>query len=478
MLFSHAVRVLCKVVSVLVLARLVTPPDHGLYAMAASLTLLLTVFRDFGLGTAAVQAPQLDEDERTTLCWAHVAMGCVLSGATLALIPAVIWFYEKPELGPLVALMSTSFVFLGINAFPRVLLARELRFATLNRLETIAVLLATAVLIVTGAAGGGAYAFAAFLLTFEGSLMIAAWRACSWRPRGRRDLSRLRPLLRTGASLTGYNLVVHVCAHIDTVAVGKWFGPTALGLYSRSAQLLLLPIQNIATPLGQVLLAALPRTNRVSSDFRDQLFSTISIILYLTMPVAVLCIVLPNETTRIVLGSDWLEAAPFLRWLAVGVIFTAMSSTVHPLAVALGRTGRLVTLSLVSLLTVCAALALARGSGALAIAKNLAVANALLLFPRLWWITRGSSVHLDDYMSAFTGPVIFSAALAAGLGTGSALASSAAWPARLAVSLAGGGLCIALICLSAPRLRRELNHVWSHRPRFNALQRSATKDSP
>ena len=55
-LFTQGVRLLCKVASVLIVARLVAPSDHGLFAMAASFSLLLWMFRDMGLSTAAIQA--------------------------------------------------------------------------------------------------------------------------------------------------------------------------------------------------------------------------------------------------------------------------------------------------------------------------------------------------------------------------------------------------------------------------------------
>ncbi len=464
MLLSHLVRILCKVASVLVLARLVAPAEHGLYAMAGSLTLFLTLFRDFGLGTAAIQAPQLTEDDRTTLHRTHLLLGAALCAATVALIPAVVWFYDEPRLAPLLAVMSVHFLFLGFNAWPRVLLSRDLQFPTLNRLETSAVLLATVVMIAAGALGAGAYSFAAFLLTFEGSLVFLAWRACPWRPRGQVDLRRLRPLLRTGADLTGVQTISYLAAHIDTFAVGRWFGPRLLGLYTRPAQLLILPVQHIATPLGQVLAAALARTSLQSSEFRIQFLRTTNLILHLTFPFATCCIALPAETTRIILGADWLEASPFLRWFGVGGLFVALSATLQPLALALQRTRRLAGLALLSLVITACAVFMARNSGPIAIATAVALVQGFLLVPRMAWIVHASEIHLRDFAAAAAGPVLASSVFAAGLLAGNIFTNHGSVPLRFATAIACGSAGFALVACISARLRDELRYVWSHLP--------------
>src|SRR3954462_9496383 len=55
-LVSQGVRLACKIVGVVVLARLVSPAEHGVFAMAASVMFFFVLFRDFGLTAAAIQA--------------------------------------------------------------------------------------------------------------------------------------------------------------------------------------------------------------------------------------------------------------------------------------------------------------------------------------------------------------------------------------------------------------------------------------
>lgn len=469
MLASHLVRVLCKVASVLVLARLVAPAEHGLYAMAAGVTLLLTYFRDLGLGVAAIQARELSENQRTSLWWLHVALGVALMVVTLALIPAAVWFFDEAKLAPLLAAMSASFVFMGISAWPRVLLARELKFAAINRAETLAIVVSTGAMIAAGGLGAGAYAFVVFLLVLEVLSAVLAWRACAWRPRGVTAWRHVRPLLRPGLDLMGYNLLAHLAQQLDTLLIGKWFGPHSVGLYFRSGQILQLPGQHIATPLTQVMLASLARLGPAAPAFRAQVRASATLVLHLALPFSTVCIALPVDVALVLLGREWVEAAPFLRWMGVSAALLVLTATSHGLQIATGHTRRLAGLALLALAANVTALTAARPFGPEKIALTLAAANAVLLGPRLWWSTRGTPVRGRDFAAAFAGPVAVSVAFGLGMAAMAHGGGLDAGAARLALASAAGGLAAGVLCLLWRRPRRELGDVWARRPQWSVF---------
>ncbi|HTO02364.1 MAG TPA: oligosaccharide flippase family protein, partial [Opitutus sp.] len=182
MLFSQGLRLACKLLSVLLLARLVSPADHGLFAMASSVTLLLALFRDAGLGAAAVQAPSLDELQLNTLFWFHLAIGAALALATLGAAPLAAQFYESPAVSPLLITMSAAFLLIGAGGFARSQLERSARFAEVSRIEGAAAVAGTFAMIAAAVAGARAYSFAAYLLVSEAIATGLAWRAFDWRP--------------------------------------------------------------------------------------------------------------------------------------------------------------------------------------------------------------------------------------------------------------------------------------------------------
>lgn len=463
-LWSQVIRLVCKATSVTMLARLVPPAEHGLFAMAASLTVVLVLFRDLGLGATALRAPELSEEQKTTLFWIHAGIGAGLTLATVALAPAVATFYGEPRVHPLLFAMSGSMLFIGFNNWPRVLLARELRFAELNRLETLAAIGSTLAMIAAAMLGAGAYAFVVFLLVSEAWLMIAAWRVCRWRPTAPARWSSLRPLWSHGVDLTGYNLLFYVVQQIDAVLMGRWFGAHTLGLYTRPAQVVAIPGVHVAAPLGQVLLSALARLDTRAGDYSRLTRDTTNLIAHLTLPIAAVCIAIPDVVVRIVLGAAWLDAASLLRWLALSAAATCATTTVYALCVATGNTRRLAAMALLALIAIATGIILGRSHGPIGLAAGVALANLALVLPRVWWATLGTPVHLTDFVSALKGPLLLSGGLTIALLATRRFATSLPINTEITVTTAGGVFAVLLIVWVSPRIRAELKHVWRHRP--------------
>ena len=463
-LLSQGVRLLFKIAGVVVLARLVSPSEHGLFAMGASLTLLLALFRDLGTGGAAIQTQSLAEGQMTALWWLHAGLGIVLTVLTLGLAPAVALFYNEPRVAPLLIAMSASFFLNGLNAWPRTLLHRALRFAELNRVETLGSVVGTVAMVIGGACGAGAYAFVAFLLASETLMLAMAWRFCRWRPSAPaawRDIGRLG---QTGLHLTIYNLLLYGVQQADTLLLGKWFGAGSLGLYNRAGQLLVQPTTHLAAPFSQVLLATLSRLGTGSPNFARHLRDTANTIAHFTLPLTVVSMVRPDDIIQIVLGSHWIGAAPLLRWLAVSAAVSLLTITIYPLCVSSGRTLRLTQLALLTLPVTLLGLWVGRHHGPVGLAAGLACANLCLLIPRLWWATHNTPMRLRDYAEAFIGPVSVAAIFAGGLQAGSWWFGGLNFFPQFMAAIFCGVAAIALCALIWPRVQREFASLWNHLP--------------
>lgn len=460
--WAQAVRAGCKIAGVVVLARLVSPADHGLFAMAASVTFLLVFFRDLGAGTAAIQAPSLSEEQKTALLHLHLVGGVILTAVTFLLAPAAAHFFQEPRVASLLRAMAPSFLLTGVNAWPRTVLARDLRYREVNRIEVLAAVLGTAAMIASGALGSGAYAFVVFLLVSEAA-MTSAWIFCRWRPAAPARWGSLREIVRVGLHLTRANLLVAATQQIDTVLLGRWFGAAPLGLYNRAGQILQQPMLHLATPFSQVLLAALSRLGADSANFARHLRETANVIAYFTLPVAAFACGAPRQIVALVLGSAWPEAAPMLRWLAVGAAASYLATTATPVAIAANRSERLVHLNAAALLLLLLSFWLARPFGAVGLAAAYALANAALTVPRLAWSVHGTPVRLRDYSAAFAGPLLFAVAVAAGTWAGQAGLSDRPLATQTAGALLGAALGAALCGLGVPRVRRELAAIWARR---------------
>src|SRR4051794_12715359 len=94
-----------RLVVAITLARLLTPHEFGLAAMALVLTAFVVPFADMGLGSALVQRRTIDETDRSTVFWASVAAGFTLSLLGFLVAPLIADFYGDDAVAPLVSVL-------------------------------------------------------------------------------------------------------------------------------------------------------------------------------------------------------------------------------------------------------------------------------------------------------------------------------------------------------------------------------------
>src|ERR1700743_855296 len=76
---------LLRLLSVMILARLLAPKDFGLVGMVTAFTGGLSLFRDFGLSAATIQRETVTDEQISTLFWINLAFGAILAALTFAM---------------------------------------------------------------------------------------------------------------------------------------------------------------------------------------------------------------------------------------------------------------------------------------------------------------------------------------------------------------------------------------------------------
>ncbi|MHC5025062.1 MAG: oligosaccharide flippase family protein, partial [Planctomycetota bacterium] len=107
-----------------ILARLLTPEDSGLLAMAGAFVALITNFADLGLPQATIQRADVTQDQVSALFWINTMLGLIATGAGVLVAWPVAWFFQKPELVAVTAALSLAFVVTGVAAQHQALLRR------------------------------------------------------------------------------------------------------------------------------------------------------------------------------------------------------------------------------------------------------------------------------------------------------------------------------------------------------------------
>ncbi len=242
-----------------VLARLLTKEDFGLIAGVSAAVGIVTTLRDFGLGQAAVQTPKLTHEACSTLFWLNAAFGLFVGSVVTAFGPVLAWMYDDPRCIPVAAGFGIASVMSMVGSQHRALLQRNLSYLRLQSATLIGNVAAIVVTIAYARVTNHYSSLIVHAITSGLLISVSCWIATGWIPGPPRRGTGVRPMLKFGGNLSGFNVVNYVSANFDNVMIRAIWGPAALGVYSQAYRLLVLPIRQINGPLTAVAVPALSR---------------------------------------------------------------------------------------------------------------------------------------------------------------------------------------------------------------------------
>ena len=119
---------LITLVFTLILARLISPAELGVYAIASSIAALAMNVQSMGVGEYLVREERIDNDKIRSAIGLMVLICGSLGTLLFITAPALGVFYEQPALSDLLRILSIAFVFAPFTAIPNALIAREMMF--------------------------------------------------------------------------------------------------------------------------------------------------------------------------------------------------------------------------------------------------------------------------------------------------------------------------------------------------------------
>ncbi len=375
---AQGFRFILQTVSVIILARLLSPADFGLVAMVAVIINFIGLFKDAGLAHATVQRETISHEQISTLFWLNLGLSFVLAVTVVASAPLIVWIYDEPRLLWLSVLLALPILFSGFALQHRALLQRHMCFMAIARADILAQALGVAVGIFAATKGSGYWSLAYMSLTATLCSTLVFWSETRWMPGRIRRNTGVRPMLKFGANLTGFNFVNYFSRNADNFLIGKFIGAAALGQYSRAYSLMLLPLSQINAPIVSALLPALSRLKDDPVAYEQLYLQWVRRIVWLTAIPIAFASIYGEDLVVFLLGAEWRFAGEIFEWLAIAGFLQPLSNLTGVVFTSLGQTDRMFRWGIVSSICIVSAMILGLEWGALGVARAYAVVTVAL----------------------------------------------------------------------------------------------------
>ena len=395
----------------LVLARLLTKEDFGVYAVALVAINLLIVVNDLGIISAIIRwQGDVRKVAGTAATVSLVFSGFVFTAAFLG-APAFAEAMGSPEATNLVRVIAIAILVDGWSAVPQAVIVREFRNDRLAFAELGGFFAGVPVTIGMAIAGAGPWSIVAgrvvTSVVVAGIVVISA----PYRVRPSWDRAAAVALVRFGAPLALSAVVFQAVLNVDYIVVGRALGSEDLGVYLLAFNLSSWPANIITTAVARVAFAGFSRLAEDRGRLATAIPRAIGVAMAVLVPMVTMLAVLAPEVIEFLYGKKWSAAATPLRFLIVLGGMRIVMDLLVDLTIADGRPRTALAVRSAWLVAVIPALALGAEADALrgvGIA-HVVVAGAVVL-PLLLADARRSGVRTVDLGRQAVRPLLSGAA--------------------------------------------------------------------
>jgi len=337
---ASVARLALRVVSVAILARLLTPHEYGVLAGALIAMDFAAMIYGMGLAPTLVQRKEVRPDHVATAFSVALFMASLAAVGMWYAAPAVAELLQIPELTQILKVIAWLTPFGAFSVLCEALLARNVQVKSVAMRPLFSFTISTFLVAIPLAwYGFGYWSLVAMqavdIVVSAATLGFVARKLLVWPRFSRRAFGELWRL-SLGFSLN--QPFIYLSQNTDRFIVGRVLGTATLGIYTRASF-----FTNTATTLfGNIArLSIFPAMSKVQQDearLRSALLKSFSVLALLTLPVSAFCVIFAPELVDLLLGPRWHTAVvPFailsgalyftLAWRDCATLFQALG---HP----------------------------------------------------------------------------------------------------------------------------------------------------
>ncbi|TBU74536.1 hypothetical protein DNK10_14160 [Pseudomonas daroniae] len=332
-MFSTAIgQYFCQFLTLVILARLLTPSDFGVVSAAAVLLSFLKIFSEIGVGPAIVQREVLSNRDIRTAKTLSFILALLLCGLMMFLAQPVSAFFSMPELKDVLQCMAFLLPIGSLSVVGMSLMQREMDFKKISLINLFSYMLGYFVVATPMAfMGFGIWSLVCAYLIQSLSQTLFVLLIVRRAPGYSFDLASSKSMLHYGVGISLSRTGNFFANQIDNIIVGRYMGAEALGLYGRAYQLMIMPAMLVGGIVEKILFPVMSEAQNRSNELSDIFVRSLGLVIMLVLPVSVLISVLAEEIVWVLLGEQWVAISYALRILAISLVFRISYKICEPL---------------------------------------------------------------------------------------------------------------------------------------------------
>lgn len=340
---------LAATLSLIIVARLLSPSDFGLFAMALVVLVIPEVLANLSPSVCLIQRPGISDAHVRVAFTVSITASLVLMAAIMLAAPVLAGLFAAPDLTGVLRAMSLVLVIGAFTSVPAALLQRTLQFGRISIVDTAGVIAATITGISLALALGSVWALVGMelarrLVRMAGFAALARWRpAFGWN---RSAASDMAAFTRT---IMGTELLKRLDSETPRAAIGLVLGPAALGLFQLAERLGDQMKTVLVNPFAAVALPVAARSSENRTGLREAIGWATRMSAFLAYPAFIGAAAIAAPGIPFAFGPQWTDAVPVVQLALLSALVVPTTAMNNGIFQGIGQPGAALKLRLAGL---------------------------------------------------------------------------------------------------------------------------------
>lgn len=323
----------------ILVVRLLTPHDYGLFAMTQAVLTALNFLNGYSFATSLIQTKDVDERRIGQVFGLLIVSNVGIAATQFLAAPWVASYYQQPLVADMLRIQSLVYLTTPFIALPSALLARTLDFRKQALVNLLCALSGAAISLGLAWSGFGVWALVWAPIALFTTRAIGLTIAAGGLVRPIFDFRGARDIISFGSALMLCQFFWIIQGQADIVIAGHSFAPHQLGLYSESLFLVLIFTGRFLPPLNEVAFPAYAELKHDGKPIGPAFLNAIQMIMLVAMPFYVGLSLVAGPLVHTFFGPKWVDMIPIVTGLAIVMPTMALQIACSPATNALGRPG-------------------------------------------------------------------------------------------------------------------------------------------
>lgn len=299
---------LAAFVSTIILARLLTPQEIGIYSVGAAVVLVVQLLRDFGVTQYVIQHQDLSEADLRSAMTVALLIGWGLGCGLFFSASAIAEIYQQPGIEKLMQVLSISFFLVPFNSVTIALFRRDFQFDKVLKVNLASTVSHTLVVIFLAWYGlsymSMAWASVAGVVAGVGVASILNNRKLSFRP----NFSGMSRVAKFGGWMSASTITKQMGVAAPELIIGKALSMEEVGFFSRAIGTVKLFHYAVTAAIAPLALPLFSGAVREGADIKKIYLSMLEHVTALAWPFYGLLALMAYPIVTILYGTTWTEA--------------------------------------------------------------------------------------------------------------------------------------------------------------------------